>query len=116
MPKFQKTRVEALRPLVTPDLVAAHRDNPRGPHSHELNLVLNFVRGPAFSMDRKPFALVLHPYDEYGLAFMTARGESVEVGPGSVYSSEPEAIHAVFLQRLEAHGLWSDSEGRSQNV
>ena len=105
MEEFRRRRVEALRPLVTPELVAAHRENPRGPHSHDLNLVLNFVRGPAFPMDRKPFAHLREPYSEYGIALMTARGEPVEIVEGASYRSEHEAIHAAFLQRLAAHGL-----------
>jgi hypothetical protein len=105
MEEFRRRRVEALRPLVTPELVAAHRANPRGPHSHELNLVLNFVRGPAFPMDRKPFVHLRKPYSEYGLALMTARGEPAVLVDEPSYSSEHEAIHAAFLQRLAAHGL-----------
>jgi hypothetical protein len=105
MEEFRRRRVEALRPLVTPELVEAHRANPRGPHSHELNLVLNFVRGPAFPMDAKPFVHLRHPYDDYGLALMTARGEPATLSADTRYSSETEAVHAVFLQRLAAHGL-----------
>ncbi len=105
MEEFRRRRVEALRPLVTPELVAAHRANPRGPHSHELNLVLNFVRGPAFPMDRKPFVHLRTPYSEYGLALMTARGEPPVLVEEPTYASEQDAIHAAFLQRLSAHGL-----------
>ncbi len=97
--------MEALRPLVTPELVAQHRRNPRGPHSHELTLVLNFVRGPAFAMDRKPFVHLRQPYNEYGLALMTGRGEPAVLLEDTSYSSEREAIHAAFLQRLAAYGL-----------
>ncbi|PWW24182.1 hypothetical protein JD79_03360 [Geodermatophilus normandii] len=103
--EFRRRRVEALRPLVTPELVEAHRANPRGPHSHELNLVLNFVRGPAEPMDGKPFVHLRVPYTEYGLALMQGRGEPVVHVEGAPYASETEAVHAAFLQRLAAHGL-----------
>lgn len=105
MQVFRKRRIEALRPLVTPELIETHRRNPRGPHSHELNLVLNYVRGPAFPMDQKPFVHLKKPYSEYGLALMTARGEPVVMIEGKTYSTENEAIHAAFVQRLVAHGL-----------
>jgi hypothetical protein len=105
MEEFRRRRVEALRPLVTAELVEAHRANPRGPHSHELNLVLNFVRGPAFPMEAKPFVHLRHPYDDYGLALMAGRGQPATLLTDRSYSSETEAIHASFLQRLAAHGL-----------
>jgi hypothetical protein len=105
MEEFRRRRVKALRPLVTPELVAQHRENPRGPHSHELTLVLNFVRGPAFPLDRKPFVHLREPYGNYGLALMTARGEPAVLLEQTSYSNERDAIHAAFLQRLAAHGL-----------
>jgi len=105
MVEFRRRRVEALRALVTPELVEAHRANPRGPHSHELNLVLNFVRGPAEPMDGKPFVYLRKPYTEYGLAMMRGRGELPEILPDAQYSSETEGVHGAFLQRLAAHGL-----------
>ena len=105
MVEFRRRRVEALRPLVTRELVEAHRANPRGPHSHELNLVLNFVRGPAEPMDRKPFVHLREPYSDYGLALMQGRGEPAVLLTDASYASETEAVHAAFLQRLAAHGL-----------
>lgn len=105
MQKFREIRAEQLLPIVTDDLVEAHRQNPRGPHSHELNLVLNFVRGPAFPMDDKPFVYMKRPYDEYGLAQMAGRGTPAKVIEDELFSSETEAIHGAFLQRLRVHGL-----------
>jgi hypothetical protein len=105
MAEFRRRRVEALRPLVTPELVETHRANPRGPHSHELNLVLNFVRGPAQPMDGKPFVYLREPYTDYGLALMRGRGAQPEILSDAHYSSETEGVHAAFLQRLAAHGL-----------
>jgi hypothetical protein len=105
MAAFRRFRADALRPLVTPELVAAHRANPRGPHSHELNMVLNFVRGPAFAMDRKPFVYLREPYDKYVVALMTPRGQEQIIVEDTIYSTEAEAVHGAFLQRLAAHGM-----------
>lgn len=116
MDEFRARRVEALRPLVTSELVAAHRENPRGPHSHELNLVLNFVRGPAAPMERKPFVHLRQPYDEYGLALMTPRGEAPVFLEQKTYPTERAAIHAAFLQRLAVHGLDTHLAEEDKNV
>jgi branched-chain amino acid transport system permease protein len=105
MDKFRQLRAEQLLPLVTDELVEAHRRNPRGPHCHELNLVLNFVRGPAYPMDDKPFVYLKQPYDEYGLAQMTGRGLPAKIIDDELFTSETEAIHGAFLQRLRAHNL-----------
>jgi hypothetical protein len=102
---FRARRAAALRPLVTPELVAEHRATPRGPHSRNLNLVLNFVLGPAFPMDRKPFVHLREPYSDYGLALMSARGTPPMPIEGESYPTEAEAIHAAFLLRLAAHRL-----------
>lgn len=105
MDEFRRRRADVLRPLVTPELVAAHRENPRGPHSHELNLVLNFVRGPAAALEGKPFVVLRKPYKEYGLALLTARGQPSVLLEDEAYASEADAVHAAFLQRLAAHGM-----------
>lgn len=105
MEEFRRRRIADIRQLVTPELVEAHRQNPRGPHHHELNLVLNFVRGPAHPMERKSFVFLKNPYDSYGLALMAGRGEPAEVVEGAEFPSEADAVHGAFLQRLQAHGL-----------
>ena len=113
---FRALRVEALRPLVTSELLAAHRGNPRGPHSRDLNLVLNFVLGPAFPMQRKPFVHLRKPYSEYGLGLMAPRSTAPELLEGATYASESEAIHAAFLERLAAHGLLDEGLVRDGHV
>lgn len=110
---FREQRVEALRPFITAELIAEHRANPRGPHSPTLQEVLNFVRGPAYPLEGKPFVYVREPYRDYRIARMTARGAPVEILPGERYTSEREAQHAAFLHRLAAHGLYDLEGGRS---
>ena len=102
---FRATRVAALRPLVTPALLAEHRANPKEPHSRELQLVLNFIRGPATPVEGKVFVHVRTPHEEYGLAVMTARGTPPVMLDDGPFASEREAHHAAFLRRLQAHGL-----------
>jgi hypothetical protein len=114
--RFRAIRVEALRPRITPELIEEHRNDPRGPHSNELQLVLNFVRGPAFEMEGKPFVYIAKPYREYRVGMMTPRGKEAVVLEEETFATEREAQHAVFLRRLAAHGLDQDLEGSTRNV
>lgn len=105
--EFRARRVAALRPLITPALLAEHEAQPRGPHSTELQLVLNLVRGPAVPLSGKTFAYVRDPFRDYGLARMTARGTPTDCIDGASYADENAAQHAAFLERLSALGLHS---------
>jgi hypothetical protein len=102
---FRARRLAALRPLVTAELVAEHRARPKEPHGRDLQLVLNYVRGPAAPVAGKVFVHVRRPYVEYGLAVMTDRGTPPILLDDGPFATEREAHHAAFLRRLEAHGL-----------
>lgn len=101
---FRALRIDALRPLVTPALLEEHRANPRGPHGVELQLVLNFVRGPAMPMAGKAFAY--RAVDgQFRIGEMAARGARTTVHDDERFGTEHEAQHAAFLRRLAAAGL-----------
>jgi hypothetical protein len=102
---FRARRRAALLPLVTEELIAEHRANPKEPHSRELQLVLNFVRGPAIPVEGRSFVYVRRAYEEYGVGVITARGEPPVLLADGPFASEREAHHRAFLHRLEAHGL-----------
>ncbi len=107
---FRAQRVAALRPLVTPALIEEHRRNPRGPHGAALQLVLNYVRGPAVPVVGKAFAYQRSPGD-FRIGVMTARGEPAAIFEDQAYTSELEAQHAAFLYRLRAYGLHDANHG-----
>jgi len=107
---FRAQRVAALRPLVTPALIEEHRSNPRGPHGAALQLVLNYVRGPAVPVEGKAFAYQRSPGD-FRIGVMTARGEPAGIFNDQAYASELEAQHAAFMHRLRAYGLHETSHG-----
>ena len=102
---FRARRRAALLPLVTPELIAEHRANPKEPHSRELQLVLNFIRGPATPVEGRSFVYVRRPYEEYGIGVITARGEPPVLLEDGPFASAREAHHQAFLRRLQAHGL-----------
>jgi branched-chain amino acid transport system permease protein len=103
---FRQQRATALRTLVTPALVEEHRAHPCGPHSADLQLVLNFVRGPAVPMAGKAFAHMRGPGD-HTVGLMTVRGVPSRLFDDRRYATEDEAQHGAFPHRLAAYGLYS---------
>lgn len=103
---FAEARRSVLRPLITPELIAEHAEDPRGedtPHSQALQDVLNYLHN--IPTDGKSFAYAERPFKRYRVGVMQARGTGPVFPDDRVYLSEREAVHAVFMQRLKALGL-----------
>jgi hypothetical protein len=90
-----------IRPHITDELVAEHRERPFGPHTAHLQAVLNYLRSdldttrPLYvvvSRGQGPRRLTLgvHP---------RVRGVPIAI-TGEVFASEQEAEHTIFLRRL----------------
>ena len=111
---FAKARHEALKPLVTPALLAEHAEDPRGDrsqHSAALQEVLNYLHG--LPTDGKSFAYAEVPYARYRLGVLKGRGKAPDLSDPRVFATEQEAVHAAFLQRLVVLGLLEATEVRS---
>lgn len=111
---FADKRRQALAPLVTPALLREHEEDPRGgesPHSFALQDVLNYMHN--LPTDGKSVAYAEQPYQRYRLGIMSARGSAPHFPDAREFSSEREAVHAVFLQRLRALGLVSGGEHKA---
>ena len=112
---FSTSRRDALAPLVTPELIAEHKNDPSGSlarHSPALQEVLIYVRNQP--VDGKPFAYAEEPYRKYRkyrIARMRGRGSAPEILDDEIFTVERDAIHAVFLHRLRWLGLLSDDTG-----
>lgn len=109
---YAAKRREALAPRVTPALLHEHEADPRGgdtPHGSDLQDVLNHVHN--MPTDGKSFAYAEVPYERYRVGIMHARGAAPSWPDTRVFTSEREAVHAVFLARLRTLGLVSDAEG-----
>lgn len=110
---FAEKRRAALAPLVTPALLREHEEDPRGgdtPHGFALQDVLNHVHN--MPTDGKSFAYAEVPYQRYRLGVMHARGAAPTFPDDRVFTSEREAVHAVFLDRLKTLGLMDGEGGR----
>lgn len=91
---------EKLRPLVTEELIAEHSRNPWGQHSDPLERVLNyFRRSPARG---KYAVLCTRPHAEWRIIVMPGeRGKAPTFLDDRRFSSEREAVHAVFNERVK---------------
>lgn len=91
---------KSVRALITDALIAEHRKQPRGQHSDALARVLNYFRRAPLT--RKYVVLCTVPHVEWKLAELSGvRGDPPRVIDDRSFASEPEALHAVFLQRID---------------
>jgi branched-chain amino acid transport system permease protein len=112
MSYFNANRRDELARLVTPELIAEHRNDPAGSvvrHSPALQEVLIYLRTRA--VDGKPFAYAEQPYRKYRIGRMRGRGKAPEILNDEIFTTERDAIHAVFLHRLRWLGLAPEDEG-----
>jgi hypothetical protein len=93
-----------VRGLVTPALVAEHREHPFGPHSPELVEVVDFLRrNPDPDLPRY---LVLRTGERFCIAARAALpGAPAQRAEEADHPSRAEAEHAVFLRRLADYGM-----------
>ncbi|MFT4583743.1 MAG: hypothetical protein ACI915_001842 [Gammaproteobacteria bacterium] len=104
--EFLRRRALELAPLITSALLEEHAKDPRGtytPHSYELKQVLDFIHNQP--TDGKSFAYAVLPYAQYRLGIMRGRDVAPSIDDTTNYTSEHEAVHAVFLERLKTLGL-----------
>jgi hypothetical protein len=94
-----------IRGLVTPALVAEHRERPFGPHSPELVELMHFLRRNV-ARNRPRYVCLCDgepPVWRVGAAAAGARAfEAVDDTP---YERREDAEHAVFRRRLSDLGL-----------
>jgi hypothetical protein len=61
--------------------------------------VLNYFRNrPIIG---KEFVYAVRPYEEYKVGVVTGRGEPAAMLDDRTFATEEEAVHAVFLRRVE---------------
>lgn len=91
---------QRLIPLVTEELVAEHARNPLGQHSDALERLLNYFRRA--SPMGKLAVLCTKPFAEWRIVVLAGmRGQPPRFYDDRVFYSEREAIHAVFLERID---------------
>jgi hypothetical protein len=95
-----------VKPLLTGELIEAHRRNPWGPHGCELEFVLTYIRRHFCEMPRY-IVICTRPESEYSIArHPRARGRAIEL-TDERFASEKEIQHAIFLKRLsDLEAMW----------
>ncbi len=99
---FYRRRGKEILELVTEEIITEHKENADehlGRHSASLHVVLNYLRTKPIL--GKEFVYVEEPYRRYRLGLITARGTPADIALEPVFSSEIDAMHALFLMRLE---------------
>ena len=99
--RFDKQLRAHLKTLITPALIEEYRASPLGQHSDDLERVLNFFRRAPF--EGKYALFELEANRKYKIVTATGRaGGLPEDVDGTVYTDKNEALHAVFLKRVDA--------------
>ncbi|MGH8013882.1 MAG: hypothetical protein ACREQ4_15450 [Candidatus Binataceae bacterium] len=98
--RWHRRMCAALRPLITPDLIAEHARDPLGDHSDALKRVLNYIRRT--DINGALVVICSVPFKEWRVARLAAMRERAPAFIDShTFASEAEAMHAVFLMRVE---------------
>ncbi len=88
-----------LRPLINDSLIAEHEKNPLGQHSDALERVLNYLRRAP--QRGKYVVICTKPYQEWRVGVLSGvRGEGPKMADGQRFGSEAEALHGVFIRRI----------------
>ena len=95
-----------IRPLVTPELVAEHRERPFGPHSPPLVEVMHFLRRNVARNRPRYVTLREGEPPVWRIGAVAGRGHTFTLLTETAHSSRDQAEHAVFLRRLADYGLW----------
>lgn len=89
-----------IKALVTPELIAEHAANPLGQHSDALERVLSYFRRQP--LPGKYIVIATKPWQEYALGVLSGvRGQPAMLLDGPTFASEEEALHGVFLRRVQ---------------
>lgn len=98
---FARNRGARVLEMVTDEIVEEHRSNPtqtEGHHSVQLHEILNFLR--SMPIIGKEFVYIAVPYERYHVGYITERGAEATIDFDVEYATETEAMHDIFLRRL----------------
>jgi branched-chain amino acid transport system permease protein len=102
-----RLQVEAIKSLITPEIIEEHKRKPIGQHSDALERVLIYLRTNHYQMQGKLIIVCTKPDEEWCLGELSGvRGQPPKIYRQECFSSREEAEHAVFLRRLRNLGLW----------
>ena len=97
--EFERRLRPKIRALLTDDLIAEHEAKPLGPHSDDLQRVMNYFRRQP--QPGKYILVATKPWQEYRIGTLSGvRGEVVKLLGSEKFASEEAGLHGIFLQRV----------------
>ncbi|RJF76320.1 hypothetical protein [Rhodopseudomonas palustris] len=99
--RYETKQREFLKTLVSPRVIEEHRRSPIGQHSEPLERLLAYFR-------RRPLAgrhaiMVVTPFEAYRLVLLSGkRGVPPKSIDETLYRSQAEAEHAIFLRNVQS--------------
>ena len=101
--EFERRLRPRIRALITDELIAEHAAAPLGPHSDDLQRVMNYFRRQP--QPGKYILVAVKPWEEYRIAVLSGRrGELHKVLEDERFASEEEGLHGIFLRRVRDLG------------
>jgi branched-chain amino acid transport system permease protein len=97
--RFNHDWARRMRALIDESLIEEHRQAPRGSHSDRLERVLRYFRSQP--IPGKLIVIEEIPWRRYGIGVLTGiPGQAATALDGS-YATYDEALHAIFLRRVD---------------
>jgi len=97
--EFERRLRPKIRALLTEELIAEHAAKPLGPHSDDLQRVMNYFRRQP--QPGKYILVAIKPWEEYRIGTLSGqRGKVVKILGDATFASEEEGLHGIFLRRV----------------
>jgi branched-chain amino acid transport system permease protein len=98
--RFDKLQRDYLKSLVSPRLIEEFKNRPVGQHSEALERLLNYFRRQP--QNDKYAVMVVEQFKAYRIVALSGhRGVAPRLVEDKVYPSVAEALHGVFLRRIQ---------------
>ena len=105
---FNAQRVKTLRSTVTDALIEEYNKDPKGygaRRSDDLHRLLIFIRN--IPIEGKSFVYAEKPGEAYRIGLLSGRGRPPRFDDERRFTTELDAVRAVFMQRLTALGFFN---------
>jgi hypothetical protein len=97
--EFERRLRPKIRALLSDELIAEHKAAPLGPHSDDLQRVMNYFRRQP--QPGKYILVATRPWQEYRIGTLSGvRGQVVKILGEETFASEEEGLHGIFLRRV----------------
>ena len=97
--EFERRVRPKIRALLTDEVIAEHEAKPLGPHSDDLQRVMNYFRRQP--QPGKYILVATKPWQEYRIGVLSGqRGKVVKILGDETFATEEDGLHGIFLRRV----------------